>query len=118
MRSAMRQAQHRLFAFVLSVLSAGSILFCSPVRAQELKNLRVVFVSLSWNNQLPFRIAMGKGYFREQGLTVEPIFVRGGPTAIQALISGNVDFASIGGAQAAIRGKARGLDLSLISSQS
>ena len=37
--------------------------------------------------------------------------MRGGPTAIAALVSGNVDFASIGGAQAAIRSKARGLDL-------
>ena len=114
----MNQAQDKLFVFALAVLSVGSVLFSSPAPAQELKNLRVVFVSLSWNNQLPFRIAMAKGYFREQGLTVEPIFVRGGPTAIQALISGNVEFASIGGAQAAIRGKARGLDLSLISSQS
>jgi len=44
--------------------------------------------------------------------------VRGGPTAIAALVSGNVDFASIGGAQAAIRSKARGLDLNIISSLS
>jgi hypothetical protein len=34
-----------------------------------------------------------------------------------ALISGNVDFAGIGGAQA-IRSKARGLDLNIISSLS
>ena len=66
-----------------------------------MKNLRVVFVSLSWNNQLPFRIAIAKGFFKAQGLTVEQIFVRGGPTAIAALGLGNVDFASIGGAQAA-----------------
>ena len=59
-----------------------------------------------------------KGFFREQGLTLEPIFVRGGPTAIAALVSGNVDFASIGGAQAAIRSNARGLDLHIIASLS
>ena len=98
--------------FVLSVLFPDS----SP--AQEKKSLRVVFVSLSWNAQLPFRIANAKGFFREQGLTVEPIFVRGGPVAIAALVSGNIDFASIGGAQAAIRSKARGLDLNIISSLS
>ena len=33
-----------------------------------------------------------------------------------ALVSGEVDYASIGGAQAVIRGKARGLDLSIIGS--
>ena len=89
-----------------------------PAHAQEKKNLQVVFVSLSWNNQLPFRIAIAKNLFKEQGLAIEPIFVRGGPTAIAALVSGNVDFASIGGAQAAIRGTARGLDLHIIASQS
>jgi len=102
----------------LYVLLALCVLFSYSAHAQEKKHLRVVFVSLAWNAQLPFRIANSKGYFREQGLTVEPIFVRGGPIAITALISGNVDFASIGGAQAAIRSKARGLDLNIIASLS
>jgi NitT/TauT family transport system substrate-binding protein len=91
-----------------------------PVRssAQEKRTLRIVFVSLSWNNQLPFRIANASGFFKDQGLAVEQIFVRGGPTAISALISGDVDFASVGGAQAPIRSRARGLDLHIIASQS
>ena len=100
------------------ILLGLSVLFFCPAQAQEKKNLRVVFVSLSWNAQLPFRIAHHRGFFKEQGLTVEPIFVRGGPIAITALISGNVDFASIGGAQAAIRSKAKGLDINIISSLS
>ena len=103
--------------FVLFVLSV--VFFHSfAAHAQEKKNLRIVFVSLSWNNQLPFRVAIAKGFFKDQGLTLEPIFVRGGPIAITALISGNVDFASIGGAQAAIRSNARGLDLQIIASLS
>jgi NitT/TauT family transport system substrate-binding protein len=95
-----------------------ALLFAPPSQAQEKKALRVVFVSLSWNNQLPFRIAMAKGFFKEQGLTVEPIFVRGGPTAIAALVSGDVDMASVGGAQAPIRSRAKGLDVHIIASQS
>ena len=79
--------------------------FASFAPAQEKKSLRTVFVSLSWNNQLPFRIAIAKGFFKDQGLAVEPIFVRGGPTALAALISGDVDFASVGGAQAPIRSR-------------
>ena len=51
--------------------------FAGSASAQELKNLRVVFVSFSWNNQLPFRNAVLRGFFKAQGLTVEPIFVRG-----------------------------------------
>ena len=102
----------------LAVALLGLSVQASPVYSQEKKNLRVVFVSLSWNAQLPFRIANAKGYFREQGLTVEQIFVRGGPTAIGALVSNNVDFASIGGAQAAIRSNSKGLDVNIIASLS
>src|SRR5215510_8867948 len=100
------------------VLSVLSVLFFQPANAQEKKQLRIVFVSLAWNAQLPFRVASSRGYFRDQGLSVEQIFVRGGPTAITALISGNIEFASIGGAQAAIRSKARGLDMNIIASTS
>jgi NitT/TauT family transport system substrate-binding protein len=90
--------------------------FCavSPVLAQEKKNIRMVFVSLAWNSEIPFRAALSRGYFKQQGLQVEPILIRGGPAAIAALVSGEVDFAAIGGAQAVFRSRARGLDLSII----
>jgi NitT/TauT family transport system substrate-binding protein len=106
------------FPRIASILVLAVSFYSDLAPAQERKNLRIVFVSLSWNNQLPFRIAINRGFFRDQGLTVEPIFVRGGPTAIAALVSGNVEFGSIGGAQAAIRSRARGLDLQIIASQS
>jgi ABC-type nitrate/sulfonate/bicarbonate transport system substrate-binding protein len=112
----MSRVKRTAFVFVLFVLSV--VFFCSLAFAQEKKTLRIVFVSLSWNNQLPFRVAIAKNFFKDQGLTLEPIFVRGGPIAITALVSGNVDFASIGGAQAAIRSNARGIDLQIIASLS
>lgn len=108
----------KLFALAFVLYFPVVLCFSSPATAQEKKNIRIVFVSLSWNNQLPIRVAMAKGFFKDQGLTLEPIFVRGGPVAITALISGNVDFASVGGAQAPIRSNARGLDLHIISSLS
>jgi len=108
------QQPRLLFCALLTAL----LLSATFSQAQEKKTLRIVFVSLSWNNQLPFRIAIAKGFFKGQGLTVEPIFVLGGPTALAALISGDVDFASIGGAQAAIRSRAKGLDIHIIASQS
>jgi len=82
--------------------------------AQEKKNIRMVFVSLAWNSEIPFRAALARGYFKQQGLQIEPILIRGGPAAIAALVSGEVDFAAIGGAQAVFRSRARGLDLSII----
>jgi ABC-type nitrate/sulfonate/bicarbonate transport system substrate-binding protein len=86
----------------------------STSTAQEKKNIRMVFVSLAWNSEIPFRAALARGYFKQQGLQVEPILIRGGPAAIAALASGEVDYASIGGAQAVFRSRARGLDLSII----
>ena len=109
---------NRLARRTVALALLGLLVQVSTGYSQEKKNLRVVFVSLSWNAQLPFRIASAKGFFKEQGLSVEQIFVRGGPIAIASLVSGNVDFASIGGAQAAIRSKAKGLDLNIISSLS
>jgi len=82
--------------------------------AQEKKNVRMVFVSLAWNSEIPFRVALARGFFKQQGLSVEPILIRGGPAAIAAPVSGEVDFAAIGGAQAVFRSRSRGLDLSIV----
>ena len=108
----------KLKPLLLSIIALTSLILSPHADAQEKKNLRIVFVSLSWNNQLPIRVAINKGFFKDQGLILEPIFVRGGPIAITALVSGNVDYASVGGAQAPIRSNARGLDLQIISSMS
>jgi len=99
----------RIITSMLLMICAATTSF-----AQEKKNLRMVFVSLAWNSEIPFRAALARGYFKQQGLQIEPILIRGGPAAIAALVSGEVDFASIGGAQAIFRAKARGLDLSII----
>ena len=86
----------------------------APAISQEKRNLRVVFTGLAWNSELPFRVALVRGFFRAQGLDIQPIFVRGGPAALAALSSGEVDFAEIGGAQAIMRSRARGLDAVII----
>ncbi len=99
----------RTLILLLSVLSIGS-----HGAAQERKTLRVVFTGLAWNSELPFRVALARGFFRQQGLEILPIFVRGGPAALAALSSGEVEFAEIGGAQAIMRSRARGLDVAII----
>jgi NitT/TauT family transport system substrate-binding protein len=101
------------FLFVLYVLLA---LYPITSLAQEKKSLRVVFTGLAWNSELPFRVALARGFFKAQGLEIQPIFVRGGPMALAALSSGEVEFAEIGGAQAVMRSRARGLDVAIIGS--
>jgi len=99
---------------VSCLIAAGICLAAHSAVAQEKRNIRVVTVSLGWNAALPFRVALARGFFKQQGLQVEPILIRGGPAAIAALVSGEVDYAGIGGVQAAFRSRARGLDVSLI----
>ena len=105
--SAFRLQLWILLLLLLSPLSAS---------AQEKKNLRVVFTGLAWNSELPFRVALARGFFKSQGLEVQPIFVRGGPMALAALSSGEVEFAEIGGAQAVMRSRSRGMDALIIAS--
>ncbi|HEY7217253.1 MAG TPA: ABC transporter substrate-binding protein [Candidatus Binatia bacterium] len=106
----------RSSAFRVSVwaLCVVSVLFPLSSHCQEKKNLRVVFTGLAWNSELPFRAALARGFFKTQGLDIQPIFVRGGPAALAALSSGEVEFAEIGGAQAIMRSRARGLDVVII----
>ena len=99
---------------VVCLIAAGIWLSALSALAQEKRNIRIVTVSLGWNAALPFRVALARGFFKQQGLQVEPILIRGGPAAIAALVSGEVDYAGIGGAQAAFRSRARGLDVSII----
>ena len=106
-----RQTLLGLSAGILLLIFTAGISF-----AQEKKNLRVVFTSMAWNSEIPFRVALVRGFFKSQGLEILPIFVRGGPVAMAALASGEVDFAQIGGAQAVMRSRARGLDVSIIGS--
>ena len=100
-----------LFAMLIAAILQSAI-----VDAQEKRNLRVVFTSLAWNSEIPFRVALARGFFKAQGLEIQPIFVRGGPAAMAALLSGEVDFAQIGGAQAIMRTRSRGLDVAIIGS--
>ena len=107
-------ARWRHLGLVWLQIGLLSLFLVNPADAQEKKNVRMVFVSLAWNSEIPFRVALVRGFFKSQGLQIEPILIRGGPAAIAALVSGEVDFASIGGAQAVFRGKARGLDLAIV----
>src|SRR5512145_2923704 len=88
----------KLWIAAVAIAALGAALVTSLSFAQEKKNIRMVFVSLAWNSEIPFRVALARGFFKQQGLQIEPILIRGGPAAIAALVSGEVDYAAIGGA--------------------
>ncbi len=109
---------HRIARFAVLVVAAWATLarWTRSPHAQEKRNIRLVSTSYSWTNDLAFRVGRHRGYFKNQGIAIEPILIRGGPIALAALVAGEVDFATGIGVQAPIRARARGLDLVVIGS--
>lgn len=81
----------------------------APLLAQ-LKKVRFA-VSAIAITELPFKIAQLKGFYRQEGLDVEMILIRGA-VGVQALVGGSVDYSSASGAL--IAAGVRGLGVKLI----
>jgi NitT/TauT family transport system substrate-binding protein len=79
------------------------VLVTSPLSAQ-LKKVRFSTTGISIS-ELPFKVAQVKGFWREEGLDVEVILIRGA-VGMQALLGGSVDYTSASGSTiaAAVRG--------------
>jgi NitT/TauT family transport system substrate-binding protein len=72
--------------------------------AAQLKKIRFSTTSIAVT-ELQFRIAQMKGFYREEGLDLETLLIRGS-VGMQALIGGSVDYASAAGSiiAAGVRG--------------
>jgi NitT/TauT family transport system substrate-binding protein len=70
----------------------------------QLKKVRFSTTGISIS-ELPFKVAQLKGFWREEGLDVETILIRGA-VGMQALLGGSVDYTSASGSTiaAAVRG--------------
>jgi NitT/TauT family transport system substrate-binding protein len=62
---------------------------------------------------LPAAVAQSAGYFRQQGVDVTSIDMKGGADAAKALIGGSVDFANMS-VEHALKAKAQGSDLVIV----
>ncbi len=102
-------ARKRKIIFVSSFILLISA-FIIPAAAQELKKVRIGYPSLGFR-QGHIWVAKDEGLFRKYGLDVEPIFLRGGQMAIQALASGDPPIMSIG---QVVQANLAGFDLALI----
>jgi NitT/TauT family transport system substrate-binding protein len=81
----------------------------APVSAQ-LKKIRFSNSAISIS-ELPFKVAQVKGFYREEGLDVEAILIRGA-VGMQALLSSSVDYTSASGST--IAAAVRGLPVKLV----
>ncbi|HWH78720.1 MAG TPA: ABC transporter substrate-binding protein, partial [Candidatus Binatus sp.] len=94
-----------------------SILFCSValfiLTSAHAKTVTVAYPSPSWNTSLPVSTARDFGIFAAEGLDVRPVYVRGGPVVMAALLSGEADYAIMAGVTA-VTSIARGADVVIV----
>jgi NitT/TauT family transport system substrate-binding protein len=84
----------------------GAVFFSCPTWAAEtVRKLRIGIPTRSMSS-FPQMVAQGEGFYRNEGLQVEIIVVSSGTPAIQAVLAGDLDFATTGNVAtiAAIRG--------------
>ena len=82
----------RIISLILA-MSAMVVVTC--VEAQE--KIRIGLGSISLQSGL-VHIAKDRGLFAKYGLTVESIYIPGGSTNVQVLVSGNLDLSQLSGA--------------------
>jgi NitT/TauT family transport system substrate-binding protein len=85
----------KLFLRVLALGALVQFCFSRPVVAQELKGIRIGYPSLSFR-QSNVWVAKEQGLFKKYGLDVEPVYLRGGQVATQALVAGDPPIVNIG----------------------
>jgi NitT/TauT family transport system substrate-binding protein len=86
------------------ILIILTVLLCSPQLSFPLENVRIAYPSMS-SSVFYFLIAQKEGYFREEGLNVEVLSIRG-EIAIRIALAGEIDFFTNAGSAlaAAVRG--------------
>jgi ABC-type nitrate/sulfonate/bicarbonate transport system substrate-binding protein len=96
------------FLAYLGLIAAGAL---SRVHA---KPVTFAYQTPTLNSTLPLIVGVDFGFFAAEGLEVKTIFIRGGPTAIAALVGGDVDYTIVAGVPA-VRAIAQGAPLTIIS---
>jgi ABC-type nitrate/sulfonate/bicarbonate transport system substrate-binding protein len=89
---------------VIGILALAFLILAASPAVSQLKKIRFSTTSIAVT-ELQFRIAHLKGFYREEGLDLETLLIRGS-VGMQALIGGSVDYASAAGSiiAAAVRG--------------
>jgi len=85
----------KLFFRLLMLTALIQLFTAVAVPAQELKKIRIGYPSTSFR-QSNVWVAKEMGLFKKYGLEVEPIFLRGGQIATQALAGGDPPIVNIG----------------------
>src|ERR1044072_4914352 len=96
-----------LAAAVVHLTAAGARAADRPPQ-----KINVAYSSLS-GNVSPLWVTQDRGFFRKYGLDVQAILIESGTTTAQALVAGDISFASVAGPPA-IQSNLRGADVVMI----
>src|SRR5439155_22481587 len=86
-----------MLGIILTLLLAWVIGFASFVPIAAAKPVTFAYQTPTLNRTLPLIVGVDFGFFSTEGLEVKTVFIRGGPTAIAALVGGDVGHRSAGG---------------------
>jgi ABC-type nitrate/sulfonate/bicarbonate transport system substrate-binding protein len=92
------------------IVAALFVIFVSSTATAQIKKIHFSTTSIAVT-ELQFRIAQMKGFYREEGLDLETLLIRGS-VGMQALIGGSVDYASAAGS--IIAAGVRGMPVKLV----
>lgn len=79
------------FRWLACVLGLCLLRSLAPAAQTQPVKVRAVYPAVDVQ-YLPASLAQRRGFFREEGLDVELIVMRGGPSGVQAVVGGNVEF--------------------------
>jgi ABC-type nitrate/sulfonate/bicarbonate transport system substrate-binding protein len=96
--------------FVLSLLLGVTAMG----NAASTKSITFAYNTPTLSGTLPIVVAQDFGFFEREGLDVRTVFIRGGPTAMAALVGGGVDYTFVAGV-AAVRAIAQNAPMQIIS---
>ena len=99
----------RLFTAALAATLPLTMLFGAPSQAQDLRKITFVQPSPSAINSFPVFVAIGEGFFAEEGLEVTVEAINGSAAVLQALSAGQAHFGRPGPGPV-IGARSRGVD--------
>lgn len=99
----------RLFTTAIAAALPLAVLVGAPTHAQDLRKITFVQPSPSAINSFPVFVAIGEGYFAEEGLEVTVEAINGSAAVLQALSAGQAEFGRPGPGPV-ISARSRGVD--------
>ncbi|HET7006048.1 MAG TPA: ABC transporter substrate-binding protein [Candidatus Binatia bacterium] len=102
------------FRRIASLIIVALHVLIGGADAASLKSVNFASNTPTLSGTLPLVVAQEFGFFAAEGLDVKTVLIRGGPTAMAALVGGGVDYTLVAGV-AAVRAIAQNAPMTIIS---